>query len=155
MEPSTPTPGTPPDPEDVDMPTRTRRAARRLADATHLPVALYLAFIGTRTLAGDPPSAMHEALPDWLTVAWALVLIAGAVLVVVGTASDRTHAESAGHGFHVAGVVIYTAVTAAWTGSTLIVIAVLAPVSLIRLRVLARSRSARREAGRLLYGEVE
>lgn len=137
------------------MPTRTRRAGRRLADATHVPVAAYLAFVAGRTLTGNPPSAMHEALPGWLTVAWALVLLAGTILVVVGVATDRTRAESAGHGFHIAGIVIYTAVTAAWTGSTLIVVAILAAVSLIRLRVLARSRAARREAGRLLYGEGE
>lgn len=137
------------------MPTPTRRAARRLADATHLPAAVYLAWAGTRTLTGNPPSAMHEALPDWFTITWALVLLAGAALVVVGVATDHTRAESAGHGFHIAGIVIYTAVTAAWTGSSLIVVAVLAAVSLIRLRVLARSRAARREAGRLLYGEGE
>lgn len=135
------------------MPTPTRRALRRLAVAVHLPVALYLAFIGCRTLAGIPPAAMNDLLPDWLTTAWAVALIAGAALIVAGVASDRTRAEAAGHGFHLFGIVLYSTSNLASDGNTLIVIAVLAAVSLIRLRVLARSRAARREAARLLNGE--
>lgn len=129
------------------------RAARRLADGTHIPIAAYLAFIGLRTLAGDPPGAMRVTLPDWLVVTWALVLVAGAALIAFGTATDRTRAESSGHVLHIAAVLIYSTTTAVVTGTTLIVVLTLAAVSLIRLRILARSRAARREAGRLLTGE--
>lgn len=130
-----------------------RTAGRRLADAIHAPIALFLAWVGARSLAGDTPSGVEVTLPLWLTTAWGAALIVGAVLVLVATATDRTRAESAGHGFLLFGILLYSLANVAAFGHTLVSVLVLAAVSILRLRILSRSRAARREAGRLLTGQ--
>lgn len=132
--------------------SRNGRAAR-LLDAPHLPIAGYLAFIGAASLISGPTREMRASLPEWLNLAWSIALVVGAVLIVWGVASDRTRAESSGHMFHLFGVLMFAAVHVLSSGSSIVAILALAAVSLLRMRVLARSREARREAGAILRGE--
>lgn len=132
------------------MPTPLRRASRRLSVAVHLPVTLYLGYIGLGAAAN--PDALTRAIPDWLTYAWALALIGGALLVITGTASDRTRAESAGHGFHLFGITVYALVHLSLIGgSDIAALIVLAAVPILRMRLLRKSRAAGAEAGRILH----
>lgn len=136
------------------MPTPLHRAGRRLADAVHLPVAVYLAYIGATALTLAPQDSLAGRLPDWLNLVWAIAITVGSVLVIYGTAADRTRAESSGHVFHLFGIGFYTLVHVV-LGRELDdvpAVLVLAAVSFIRMRVLRRSRAARREAGRILHG---
>lgn len=128
---------------------------RRLLDGYHLPVAAFLLYYGIDTLATrQGPAALERAIPDWLTWAWALALIVGAVLVFYGVAVARTRAESSGHALHLFGIALYVAANAATLdqGSVASVL-VFAGVALMRMGVLARSRRARREAGHILRGD--
>lgn len=127
-----------------------RERRRRLLDASHLPVALYLGFVGAATILASP-GHMGRAVPDWLAHTWSLTLIAGAALIVAGIATDRTRAESVGHAFHLFGLAFLGAVTAFTVdASDVAALTVLGTVSVIRMRVLARSRAARREAGEVV-----
>lgn len=130
------------------------QAGRRLLDAVHLPVSLFLLYYGTDALVTrDGPSSLEQTVPDWLTLAWSVALIVGGLLVTWGVATDRTRAESAGHGFHLFGLSLFFAAEAADRGDVVAVV-ILAAVALMRMRLLARSRAARREATRFLRGEV-
>lgn len=131
------------------MPTPTRRALRRAGHSPWLPIAVYLGYVGIDGIFDRP--AVEPFLPAWLTVAWTIALIAGAALVIVGTLSARPRAESAGHGLHLAGIVIYAAcyATSLNVGAVVAVLA-LGSVVGIRMHVLSGARAARQEAGHLL-----
>ena len=123
---------------------------RNAAQAPWLPVAAYLAYVGIRALADDSPVARF--LPAWLDVGWASALIAGTVLVVVGTVTLRPRAESAGHALHLAGIALYAACYATTLNlGAVVAILTLGGVAAIRLHVLSRAREARAEAGDLLH----
>lgn len=134
---------------------RLAHARLRLLDAVHLPITFYLGYVGVTTLIRGRESTptLTALLPEWLTYAWSSALVLGALLIILGVAGDRTRAESAGHGFHLFGIGLYVAVNLALIdGDGVVVIVVLAAVSLMRLRILARSRAARGEAARILNG---
>lgn len=134
------------------MTTPTRRGIRRLLDAPHLPVAIYLATIGITSLASSRSAALG-ALPWWLVAGWATSLIVGAGLVIWGVAGEHTRAESTGHMFHLIGLAFYALVHVSLIGGQdVIAVLVLATVGALRMRVLARSRAAKREAARILKG---
>lgn len=126
------------------------RPGPRLLDAAHLPIAAYLAFIGAATIT-DP---LTGHLPTWLSVAWSLSLLSGALLVVLGVAKASTRAESAGHGFLLFGIGFLIAVSLTVVDvDDLAAVGALAGVSILRLRTLARSREGVREARRILGGD--
>ena len=131
------------------MPTPARRAWRRAGHAPWLPIAGYLAYVGIRALTDDSPVARF--LPSWLDAGWSTALIVGTVLVVVGTLAERNRIESAGHGLHLAGIVLYAAcyVTALNVGAVVAVLT-LGAVAAIRLHVLSDARTAREEAADML-----
>lgn len=129
-----------------------RWATRRLLDAPHLPITAYLAFIGAASVT-DP---LADHLPTWLSLAWSFALLFGAGLIVFGVATQQTRPESAGHGFHLFGLGFLLAVSIAATDlNDLAAVLALAGVSVLRLRVLSRSREAKAEANRLLLGEAD
>lgn len=136
--------------------TRSTHYVENALNAPHLPVAGYLIYIGAATLADPGTGLVADALPWWLTTAWAAALTLGGLLIVAGVATAATRAESAGHGLHFAGLCLYTATAIAerdvGTG-TVVVLLVLASVSALRLRQLSRSREAQQEAARLLRGD--
>lgn len=131
------------------MPTPTRRAARRASHSPWLPVAVYLGYVGIDGIFDRP--AVEPFLPAWLTIAWTLVLIAGAALVIGGTLAARPRAESAGHGLHLAGIAIFAAcyATELHVGSVIAILA-LGSVAGIRMHVLSGARAAGQEASNLL-----
>lgn len=130
-----------------------RHARRRLLDAPHLPVALYLAYIGGATAVTGPTRGMAD-LPGWLTHSWSAALVVGALLVVYGVGTGRTRVESVGHAAHLFGIGFYALVNAALLdGSNVVSVLVLAAVAAVRMRVLTRARAAQREAGRMLGGQ--
>lgn len=101
-----------------------------------------------------PGGALDRAVPPWLSLAWAAILITGTTLVVWGIMAARTRAESTGHMFHLVAFGLLAAVNVAvLDGGDVVALLVLAAVSLLRMRGLARSRAAQREAGRVLRGE--
>ena len=119
------------------------------ARAPWLPIAAYLAYVGIRALTDDSPVARF--LPSWLDTGWAGALIAGTVLVVVGTVTLRPRAESAGHALHLAGIALYAACYAtALHVDAVAAILTLGGVAAIRLHILSRAREARTEAGHLI-----
>lgn len=135
------------------MTTPWRRARRRLLEAPHLPIALYLGVFGLSALAGDRSPAL-ESLPVWLVGTWAVSLVVGAGLVTWGVMGQRTRAESSGHMLHLCGLAFYGAAHLSLIGGDdVVTLAVLAGVAAIRMRVLVKSREAMREAGRILGGE--
>lgn len=143
--------------EQEAMPlTRRRLWTERVLGGPHLPVALYLIYVGRRTLADPTHSPLIDAsLAIWLTYAWAGALVLGGVLIFVGALTASTRLESTGHGFHFAGLAIYTvvAVAAGLFGSPLIaVLLTLGGVSALRLRQLSKEREAQQVAGQILNG---
>lgn len=117
--------------------------------APWLPVAAYLGYVGVRALSEDSPVARF--LPAWLDAGWVAALIVGTVLVVAGTVTGRTRAESAGHALHLAGILLYAAsyVTVLNVGAVAAILT-LGGVAAIRMHVLTQARAARTEAGELL-----
>ena len=125
------------------------RWLRNAARAPWLPVAAYLAYVGIRALTDDSPVARF--LPAWLDAGWTAALIAGSVLVVAGTVTARTRAESAGHALHLAGIALYAACYAtALHVDAVAAILTLGGVAAIRLHVLSEARAAREEAADLI-----
>lgn len=137
------------------MPKGTCKAAlvwQRLIDAPHLPVAFYLAYAGCYTII-QGPSPVVSTLPPFLSYAWCVALLVGAVLTFYGTLAEQNRAESAGHGFHLFGLGLYALtafVAVGWSGSVVVVILALGGVSASRLHVLSRSRKAKRVATRII-----
>lgn len=132
------------------MPTPTRRAARRLLDAVHLPITLYMGVAGIDALID--PGLVDRAVAPWLAYTWAGSLIVGMVLVAAGVAAERTRLESVGHCLHVLGLLLLAAVSLATIGGDdVIALAALVGVPVLRMRVLRRARAARVEAGRIIH----
>lgn len=143
--------------EQEPMPlTRRRLWTERILGGPHLPIALYLVYVGQRTLADPAESPLLDAvLAVWLTYAWAGALVLGGILIFVGAVTASTRLESTGHGFHFAGLVIYgvVAIAAGLFGSpTVAVLLTLGGVSALRLRQLAKEREAQQVAGEILNG---
>jgi hypothetical protein len=129
-----------------------RTSWKRAIESPHLPVAGYLAYAAIYTIT-QGPSPVVAMLPSWLTYAWAFALLLGAILTFFGTIGDHNRAESAGHGFHIFGLVLYglTAYLAVgMSGTLVIVIAAFGGVSASRLYILSRSRKAQRVATRIV-----
>lgn len=132
-----------------------RHARDRALDAPHLPIAGYLGYVGLATLIGGTPT-LDGVLPVWLTYAWSLAVLVGAVLVIAGVLGAWTRAESAGHGFHLFGIGLFTVVAVAehqLDAGAVSAVLMLAAVSGLRMRLLTRAREAREEANRYLRGE--
>lgn len=132
------------------------RVKERALTAPHLPIALYLIWVG-----GDawhhPVQSEVAGVPIWFVYTWATALILGGLLIITGTLTASARTESGGHAAHLVGLTIYAALaTAAGLFGTglVVVIATLAAVSGIRLRTLARSREARELAGHIVQGEL-
>lgn len=130
-------------------PPRLRRWATAAGGAPWLPVAAYLGYVGADGFANR--SRLDAFLPDWLGTVWSAALLTGAALVILGTITARTRAESAGHGLHVAGIVLYAACYATSLNvNAVAAILTLGGVAAIRLHVLSQARAARQVAGELI-----
>lgn len=135
--------------------TRWLRTKERALTAPHLPVAAYLIYIGS-TAWSNPNPAHIDGVPDWFVYTWATALLLGGILILTGTLTASARTESGGHAAHLVGLTIYAALALAaglFGTGLVVVIATLAAVSGIRLRVLAKSRQARELAGHIVQGE--
>lgn len=137
--------------------TTRRTIAERLLNAPHLPVAAYLIWVGSMGLA--TPEATRVAageVPDWFVYGWTGALLLGGLLIIAGAAGGRSRAESAGHGFHLAGLAGFAAcatVGSEFGSSTVVILFALGSVSGLRLRQLGKQREAQEVVGDLLDGE--
>ena len=135
------------------MPTPTKRAKRRLLYAVHLPITLYLATIGI--YAAIDPGLVDQTVAPWLAYVWAVSLIVGAMMIIIGVAAEKTRLESAGHAFHLFGLVLLGAIEITIIGDAdLVALLALIGVPVLRMRVLRRARAAEREALRIVAQEA-
>lgn len=125
---------------------------RRLLDAPHLPIATYLLLVGITTFPGT--GIVASTVPTWLACVWSTSLAVGAGLIFWGVAAARTRAESVGHALHLFGLTLLTASTLVEgaDGDDVTALAVLAAVSILRMRILTRARRAQRIAEEMLRG---
>lgn len=134
--------------EEDDMEgSRLKRAWHALLANVTVPIALYMMLAGVDGALSDGEQ-VEDLLPHLLTHVWTASLFLGGLGVVVGTATERTRVESFSHALLLWGLLVLAIVV-----DSFIAIIALALMSLLRMRVLHKSRKAQQEAARLNGGD--